>query len=125
MRAYVEPLWGWNDALQDKKALESLERRNATHEIARVNAIPIGYLSYENKAEFLFLSELYLHPDHQGQGHGSEIMQRLIRLADSNRKPVELSVLTTNPRARAFYERQGFIAIAKTAERVRMRRSLD
>ena len=34
MRAYVEPMWGWNEVLQDTLALEFLEHRNATHEIA-------------------------------------------------------------------------------------------
>jgi GNAT superfamily N-acetyltransferase len=125
MRAYVEPLWGWNEAQQDTLALEFLKHRNATHEIALVNETPIGYLSYQNKAEVLFLNKLHLHPDHQGQGHGTEIMLRLIRLAHSGRKPVELSVLATNPRARIFYERHGFISVEATAERIRMRRSVN
>src|SRR5271155_5224493 len=98
MRAYVEPLWGWDEALQDMKVLESIERRDAIHEIALATGTPIGYLSLQLKTEVLFLHELYLHPDHQGQGHGSEILSRLIGL-HSARKTAELSVLTTNPRA--------------------------
>lgn len=125
MRVYVEPLWGWNEPQQDTLALEFLKHHNAIHEIALVTDTPIGYLSYQNKAEVLFLNKLHLHPDHHGQGHGSQIMLRLIRLAHSGRKPIELSVVTTNPRARKFYERQGFIAVETTAEKVRMRRSCD
>jgi len=49
-------------------------------------------------------------------------MGRLIRLAHIGRKPIELSVLTTNPKARKFYERLGFIALEAVAEKVRMRR---
>jgi GNAT superfamily N-acetyltransferase len=123
MRAYVEPLWGWNDLQQDTLALEFLNHRNAIHEIALVMDTPIGYVSYQNKAEVLLLNKLHLHPDHQRQGHGTQIMLRLIRLAHANRKPIELSVLTTNPRARQFYERQGFVAMDATAQKVRMRRS--
>ncbi|HUI95188.1 MAG TPA: hypothetical protein VLX44_05505 [Xanthobacteraceae bacterium] len=48
-------------------------------------------------------------------------MARLIARAQARRKPIELSILTTNPRARAFYARLGFVAVATTAERVRMR----
>jgi ribosomal protein S18 acetylase RimI-like enzyme len=125
LRAYVEPLWGWNEAQQDMLALEFLEHRNAAHEIALLSETPIGYLSYQNKADALFLNKLHLHPDHQGQGHGSEIMARLIRLAHSGRKPVELSVLTTNSRALVFYERHGFIVVETTAQKVRMRRYDD
>ena len=121
MRAYVEPIWGWDGAQQDILALEFLEHRNAIHEIALLGEVPIGYLSYQDKADTLFLNQLSLHPDQQGQGHGSEIMARLVRMARSGRKPIQLSVLTTNPRARAFYERHGFVVVGTTAERVRMR----
>jgi GNAT superfamily N-acetyltransferase len=123
MRAYVEPLWGWAQAQQDILAVEFFEHRNAIHEIALLSEVPIGYLSYQDKSDALFLNKFYLHPDHQGQGHGSEIMARLVGMAHSGRKQIELSVLTTNPRARAFYERHGFIVLATTAEKIRMRLS--
>ena len=69
------------------------------------------------------LNKLHLHPHHQGQGHGTEIMLRLIEAAHSRRKPIELSVLATNPRARTFYERHGFATVGTTPEKIRMRRS--
>jgi len=123
MRAYVEPLWGWNELQQDTLALEFLNHHKAIHEIALVLETPIGYLSYQNKAEALLLNKLHLHPDHQRQGHGRQIMLRLIQLAHASCKPIELSVLTTNPRARQFYERQGFVAVEATPQKVYMRRS--
>jgi GNAT superfamily N-acetyltransferase len=123
MRAYVEPLWGWNELLQDKLALEFLNHREANHEIALVMQTPIGYLSYQNRPEVLLLNKLHLHPKHQGQGYGAQIMLRLAQLAGSSHKSIELSVLTTNPRARKFYERHGFVVVQETAEKVRMLRS--
>lgn len=123
MRAYVEPLWGWNELQQDKLALEFLDHRQANHEIALVKQRPIGYLSYQNKAELLLLNKLHLHPEHQRQGYGAQIVSRLVRLASSSHKPIELSVLTTNPRACKFYERHGFVIVQGTAEKIRMRRS--
>jgi GNAT superfamily N-acetyltransferase len=123
MRVYVEPLWGWNELQQDTLALEFLNHHNAVHEIALMMETPIGYLSYQNKPEVLLLNKLHLLPDHQSQGHGTQIMLRLIRLARASGKPIELSVLTTNPRARQFYERQGFVAVDATAQKLRMRRS--
>lgn len=125
MRAYVEPLWGWDQAQQEMLAVEFLEHRNAIHEIALLRGVPIGYLSYQNKTDAIFLNKFYLHPDYQGQGYGSAIMTRLVRMANLGRKSIELSVLTTNPRARAFYERHGFVVAGATAEKVRMRRSGD
>jgi GNAT superfamily N-acetyltransferase len=123
MRSYVEPLWGWNEALQDQRVLESLARDEAVHEIVLFNEAPIGYLSHEDRPEFIFLNELYLHPDYQAQGHGGKIVSRLIAMAHSRRKPIELSVLRTNPRARRFYERHGFAALKTTTDRIRMRRA--
>lgn len=123
MRAYVESLWGWDEVVQDRLAADFLTHRNAAHEIVIVNEIPIGYLSYQNADDALFLNKLHLHPDHQGHGHGSEIMLRLIGIARSAHKPIELSVLATNPGARSFYERHGFITIAANTEKIRMRRS--
>jgi GNAT superfamily N-acetyltransferase len=123
MRAYVEPLWDWNELLQDKLALEFLNHREANHEIALVMQTPIGYLSYQNRPEVLLLNKLHLHPKHQGQGYGAQIMLRLAQLAGSSHKSIELSVLTTNPRARKFYERHGFVVVQETAEKVRMLRS--
>ena len=122
VRAYVEALWGWNEAQQDTLALDFIKHHYAIHEIALMMDTPIGYLSYQDKIEALFLNKLHLHPEHQGQGYGTEIMGRLIRLAHIGRKPIELSVLTTNPKARKFYERLGFIALEAVAEKVRMRR---
>ena len=124
VRAYVEELWGWNQAQQDVFALEFMTYRNATHEIALVSDVPIGYLSYQDKTEALFLNKLHLHPDHQGKGYGSEILSRLIRHAQRNCKSIELTVLTTNPRARAFYERHGFVSVDANREKIRMKRGL-
>jgi ribosomal protein S18 acetylase RimI-like enzyme len=70
----------------------------------------------------LVLNKLYLHPGHQGCGHGARIISRIIEMAHSCCKPVELSVLVTNRRARGFYERQGFAAVADGAQKISMRR---
>jgi GNAT superfamily N-acetyltransferase len=123
MRSYIEPLWGWDEARQDRLAREEIADPHAIHEIALVDATPIGYLSYQDLPDVLYLDTLFLHPDHQGRGHGSAIMARLIAHAHSRRKPLELSVLATNPRARAFYARLGFVAVAATTQRIRMRNS--
>jgi RimJ/RimL family protein N-acetyltransferase len=125
MRAYVEPLWGWDEAQQDRLALEFLDHRDAIHEIVLADGSPIGYLSYQNRHDRLCLNKLHLHPQYHNRGFGSEILLRMIRRADSAAVPIELSVLTTNPRARAFYERHGFFAVQATAEKVHMRRAVS
>ena len=122
MRAYVEPLWGWNEAQQDRLALEFLDHRDAIHEVVLADGSPIGYLSYQHRHDCLFLNKLHLHPEYHNKEFGSEILLRMIRRADSAAVPIALSVLTTNLRARVFYERHGFFAMQATAEKVHMRR---
>jgi GNAT superfamily N-acetyltransferase len=122
MRAYVEPLWGWDEARQDRLALEFLDHHDAIHEVVQADGSPIGYLSYQHGHDRLILNKLYLHPQYHNKGFGSEILLRMIRRADSAAVPIELSVLTTNPRARVFYERHGFFAMQASAEKVHMRR---
>src|SRR5262245_54241129 len=104
MREYVEPLWGWNEAQQDLLALDFLKHRDAVHEIVLIDGVPLGYVSYQLRTDGLFLNKLYLHPKYHGKGYGSEILQRIVRLAPSTSIPIQLSVLVTNPRARTFYE---------------------
>ncbi|GGY61656.1 GNAT family N-acetyltransferase [Streptomyces anulatus] len=54
-----------------------------------------------------------LLPTHQRSGHGRRLMETfLAALADQNVKAVHLGMLTTNTRARAFYDRVGFHEIA-------------
>jgi len=125
MRAYVEPLWGWDEARQDRLALEFLDHRDAIHEVVLADGSPIGYLSYQHRDDRLVLNKLHLHPKYHNKGFGSEILLRMIRRADAAAVPIELSVLTTNPRARAFYERHGFFAVQATAEKVHMRRVIS
>jgi len=120
MRAYVEPLWGWDEARQDRLALEFLDHHDAIHEVVLVDGSPIGYLSYQRRYDRLIINKLYLHPKHHNKGFGSEILLRMIRHADSAVVPIALSVLTTNLRARAFYERHGFFAVQTTAQKVHM-----
>jgi GNAT superfamily N-acetyltransferase len=122
MRSYVEPLWGWDQALQDRLALDFVTHHDPCHEIALVGDSPIGFLSYQHRPDRIYLNKLYLHPNYHGKGFGSQILLRMIQHADSAAVPIELSVLTTNPRARAFYERHGFFAMQATVEKVYMRR---
>jgi GNAT superfamily N-acetyltransferase len=52
------------------------------------------------------LNHLFVHPDAQGQGHGS----RLLELFRADMDALDLWTFQQNVRARAFYERKGFVA---------------
>jgi ribosomal-protein-alanine N-acetyltransferase len=47
-------------------------------------------------------------PDHQGHGHGRELLAALLDIADKRRAPVFLEVRTDNETAINLYRRNGF-----------------
>ncbi|CAB3755080.1 GCN5 family acetyltransferase [Burkholderia sp. MSh2] len=57
------------------------------------------------------IEAIYLHPSHCGQGIGAALVDHACRsLRDMGHGWASLWVLAENRRARAFYEREGFIA---------------
>ena len=57
-----------------------------------------------------WLNHLFVHPNAQGQGHGS----RLLDLFRADVETLQLWTFQDNFRARGFYERRGFIAVEFT-----------
>ena len=57
------------------------------------------------------IEAIYLHPAHCGQGIGAALIEHACRsLHDAGHGWVSLWVLFENRRAKAFYEREGFVA---------------
>jgi GNAT superfamily N-acetyltransferase len=51
---------------------------------------------------------LYVHPDWWGSGAGQALIERAHAVLDERFETATLTVLTDNPRARRFYERNGW-----------------
>lgn len=51
-----------------------------------------------------YIADVAVHPDHQGAGLGSAVIEHLLRLAEGHAKVI----LYANPGAEPFYERLGF-----------------
>jgi len=58
----------------------------------------------------ILTTQIQIHPDFQGRGFGNSVIKQI--LDNSKSKPVELSVLKSNP-ARRMYERLGFKVTGK------------
>jgi GNAT superfamily N-acetyltransferase len=67
----------------------------------------VGWLQSRIHDDSLFLVQLFLEPDCQGKGIGTEILNRLMGDASQSGMPMTLGVVKTNP-ARRLYERLGF-----------------
>lgn len=52
-----------------------------------------------------YIADVAVHPDHQGRGLGTEIIRRLVALADGHKK----IILYANPGTEPFYRRLGFL----------------
>ena len=80
----------------------------------------VGFLTVVPEEGTLDLHTLCVQPEHQGQGIGGHVMRALA--GEAGRRAIRLSVLRTNPRARAFYERLGFTVGRIAPHHLEMRR---
>jgi len=118
MRAHVEAIWGWDEAVQDD--LVRARFRPEITAIITVAGVDAGGLAREEVDGAILLSVIMLLPDHQRRGIGTALVRGLMAEAAGRGVAVRLSVLRPNP-ARHFYERLGFITTSHDAIRFEMR----
>jgi ribosomal protein S18 acetylase RimI-like enzyme len=119
-RAHIDELWGWDEAWQRQRFREEFAESETT--VVRAVERTVGYVQVVAEADRLFLRNIALHPDVQGQGLGARLVEEFIVRAESRDLPIVMGVFRTNPRAVAFYERLGFVRTGKTETHVRMER---
>ncbi|MCI5060055.1 MAG: GNAT family N-acetyltransferase [Alphaproteobacteria bacterium] len=105
-RDTIEQMFGWDEALQDKQANKAFDE-GGIH-IVNYNDVPIGVVGWEDRPDFLWLKEVFILPEYQGQGLGSHIVQDTIDKARSLGKDLHLRTLKANLGAKKLYERHGF-----------------
>jgi ribosomal protein S18 acetylase RimI-like enzyme len=115
MRDYVEPLWGWDDAVQ-RGLFDDRVASRQTH-VIQVDDEDIGILQLEQRPDEVVLALIELLPAWQGRGIGTAIIRSLLRQGSA----VSLRVLKTNPRAAALYQRLGFRIVMRGPEHFYMR----
>ena len=52
---------------------------------------------------------MYVRPEARGSGLATALVENLVQYARAAVEQVQLTVVSSNPRARRFYERMGFI----------------
>lgn len=120
IHAYVDATWGWDDEWQAKYFREHFDQ-SIRQVICREGDV-IGFLDILNRSDSVFLQNIEISPEHQGQGIGTELIRRLLTDAEKNGMPVRLQVLKVNRRARALYDRMGFVQTAQTDTHYEMER---
>jgi SAM-dependent methyltransferase len=116
-RPWVESIWGWDEADQDRRfeAAFTTEGRSIVEQRGQA----IGTVRTTRGEGALFVADIAILPEHQGRGIGARLLRDVLAEADGARLPVRLQVLRTNP-ARRLYERHGFTVETTTPERVLM-----
>ncbi len=98
MQQYVEATWGWNEASQLQRQQEEFDV--ATYQTLAIAGQSAGTLITKHHPDHLYLSGLYLLPEYQRQGIGSQVLASLLAETRVQGKIIRLRVLKVNPQAR-------------------------
>lgn len=92
---------------------DQMEREHYYYYFINVDGENVGYFGFNQKKDFLFLSKLYLKKEFRGKGLGKLAMERIIKVAKSNKlKKIQLTVNKFNTKTIKAYEKWGFTIVA-------------
>jgi ribosomal protein S18 acetylase RimI-like enzyme len=115
LQEYLEMLWGWNEEAQADFHREHYQK--GRFEVIELQNNPIGYLEIETNEDHIFLANLMILQQFQGQGIGKIVMQELIK----NHPNILLEVLKVNHKAKRFYDGFGFTVFDVLDDSFRMK----
>ena len=119
LRRYVEPIWGWDEQVQEAFHLNDWQQQRPS--IIALGGRDIGTVEFVKNADHYHLGEFYLFQEFQRQGIGTYLMERLMRDADEHALPIKLEVIQINP-VRSLYLRCGFAQTGTTKTHYLMER---
>lgn len=118
MQNYIDKAWGWDELLQREGFVTTLPAKQ--FQILECDGRAIASYHLTEKTDHLLLDMILVVPEVQRRGHGARMMKLIQETSRSSGKPVELSVLKTNP-AIAFHLGLGFQQIREDRHSLRMR----
>jgi GNAT superfamily N-acetyltransferase len=111
-KEYVDKAGGWDE--DEEHRLHQRRFGAQDFRIISFAGVDIGVLALVTVPDCVKMNQIFLLPEHQGQGIGGECMMRVLEEARGLGVPVRLRVLKVNPRALAFYQRLGFTRTGET-----------
>ncbi len=122
-RAHIEQLWGWDEAWQRQNF--AAECAAAITSVVEVGGQTIGYLQVLEQDSHLYVQNIALSADHQGQGIGSQLLRDLQSQAAARRLPLRLGAFRSNAAALSLYRRLGFRQTGETPTHTEMEWTAD
>lgn len=119
MKEYVAAIWGWDEAWQRARFREKFSE--TAWRIIVADGFDAGAVALEERPGETYLAYLYVLPDFQGWGIGTEVVRSVQKKAARRNEPVTLNVLRSNVGARRLYERLGFQTVDEDNERAFLR----
>jgi ribosomal protein S18 acetylase RimI-like enzyme len=93
----------------DSTTLTALERDTVF--VAELDGQPAGYVAVEESGDALRVEQLCVHPAHEAEGIGGQLLDWVEGYAISSRATrLEIVVESGNDRASSFYRRRGFVS---------------
>ena len=96
--------WNENKQMESCKKYFSLEKRFVIKYFDK----KIGWLMFEENETDIDLIQIFIHPEYQGKGIGSKIINNLIIIGKDKNKEIILDVLKSNYKAKKLYLKLGF-----------------
>ena len=120
-RAYVERIWGWDEAWQRARFAESMNDKTIDRQIIERNGEAIGVLELAREEGVLTIKNVQVMSTSQSAGIGTQVIRGVLADALAAGQDVTLHVFIINSRALALYERLGFKETSRGSIRVHMR----
>ena len=99
-------------AWTEEDFIRCLRQRNSVHFVAEKDNEVVGFIIYELHKKRLHIVNFAVHEDHQRQGVGKAMINKLLRkLSHERRNYILLEVRETNLDAQLFFRAMGFRAI--------------
>jgi len=118
IRPYAEQTFGLWQESQVRNMLASNIGAGVT-KIVVAGFRAAGILSVRELDDHIQLDQIFLLPEYQGNGIGTELVREILLRAKQLKVPVRLRVLRVNP-AKRLYERMGFLVVAEEPQRFYM-----
>jgi GNAT superfamily N-acetyltransferase len=110
MQPYAAELMVWDETLQRDSFAD--QWRLDEVQIIAVDGKDVGWLQVSETPMEIRLLQFFMAPDHQRQGIGTQVLNRLVATWQLTRKKIALTVLTNNP-AKRLYESCGFSVVGE------------